>query len=34
MNKTLATFVRLGWIAREHGHYRTLDRDSLTRRAT
>jgi CRP/FNR family transcriptional regulator, cyclic AMP receptor protein len=33
VNKTLATFIRLGWLAQEHGHYRILDRESLSRRA-
>ena len=34
VNKTLATFIRLGWLAQEHGNYRILDRESLARRAT
>lgn len=34
VNKTLATFVRLGWLAQEHGKYRILDREALARRAT
>ncbi len=34
VNKTLATFIRLGWLTQEHGNYRILDRESLARRAT
>jgi CRP-like cAMP-binding protein len=34
VNKTLATFIRLGWLAQEHGNYRILDRDALALRAT
>lgn len=34
VNKTLATFIRLGWLSQEHGQYRILDREALSRRAT
>ncbi|HZT64956.1 MAG TPA: Crp/Fnr family transcriptional regulator [Acidimicrobiales bacterium] len=34
VNKAIATFVRLGWLAQEERRYRVLDRGKLAQRAT
>src|SRR2546421_4631225 len=34
VNKALAAFLRLGWLEQADRHYRIVDRDQMTRRAT
>jgi CRP-like cAMP-binding protein len=34
VNKALAAFLRLGWLEQAERHYRIVDRDQMTRRAT
>jgi CRP-like cAMP-binding protein len=34
VNKALAAFLRLGWLEQADRHYRIVDRDQITRRAT